>query len=53
MSKEARMTASGLESSLISPKAYFLSIIFSAGKLEIITNRRGQWAATSQTPFVG
>lgn len=40
MGKEARMTASGLESSLISPKAYFLSTIFSAGKLEVITNQR-------------
>lgn len=51
--KEQRMTASGLESSLTSPKAYFLSTIFSAGKLEIITNQKGQQAAASQTPFVG
>lgn len=50
--QRAEMTASGLESSLTS-KAYFFSTIFSAGKLEIITNQRGQQAAASQTPFVG
>lgn len=47
MGKEARMTASGLESRLTGPRAYFLSMIFSAGKLEIITNRRRCWAADS------